>query len=249
MEEGSFLDLWGADLAALPGVDRLLLPVAAEALPESNIPSPTEAGPAAPAVVAYPRRILPHQLAGQADVVRSGLHESGSEQPAAHDGADPLAYGTWWHLTMEFLPWGGSPAAFAPCLEQAVQQARLEGFGERAARELQLLSGTEAWRSLHASRWQVQTEVSLVAPLRPGEWVDGVVDLVAHDPAARELLVVDWKTNQLRPGEVPGQLLARLRGEYEAQLEAYRTCLAPFFPGQAVRLALYATTLGEWVCW
>ena len=248
-EAGSFLELWGADLATLPLLEAPSAPADGESMaPEESTPPLTGDLLTTAPVISFPRRVLPHQLAGHADVPRGSLHESGTEQPAARDATDPLAYGTWWHLTMEFLPWSRQQDP-EPYLKKAMQEARLEGFGERAARELDLLLRTDAWQSLRAARWQVQTEVSLLAPHAADAWVDGVVDLVAHDQAAGELLVVDWKTNQLRPGESPNQLLDRLKGEYEAQLGAYQTCLAPFFTGQTVRLALYATTIGQWVSW
>jgi len=66
-------------------------------------------------------------------------------------------------------------------------------------------------------------------------WIDGVIDLVVHDPAARLVRVIDWKTNRLRPGETGEALLARLCEEYRPQLEAYVRARG-FFPGCAVRL-------------
>ena len=252
VEQGSFLDLWGADLSGLPTVETLAgtAPAPASEAMATSPAVPAGDGASIPLRVAFPQRILPHQLAGQPDAVRTALHESGSEQAVASGGAgDSLAYGTWWHQTMEFLEWGGRTEAQADYFRRAVSRAAELGMAARAEQELALLRDSGAWRELTAFRWQVQTEVSLVAPLRDGAWVDGVVDLVAHDAAAGEILVVDWKTNHLRPGEKDAGLLARLRTEYEAQLEAYRTCLAPFFPGQRVRLALYATAVGKWVGW
>lgn len=250
---GSFLDLWGADLAALPEVDAVMgeapgeSPAAASPVPPPPAREPAVAAPGAPLPV--PRRVLPHELAVKPDVVRRAMHEAGEGEPRSREEADPLEYGTWWHETMEFLPWTGEPGPREEHLAARLAAARHGGFAGRADEELAQLRKTEAWAELTSARWRVLTEVSIVAPLGPDAWVDGVIDLVAHDPAREELLVVDWKTNRPREGESPAQVLARLRAEYEAQVDAYRSCLQGFFPGAKVRVALYATAVGAWTCW
>jgi len=77
-------------------------------------------------------------------------------------------------------------------------------------------------------------------------WVDGVMDLVLHDPVANAVWVVDWKTNRRRMGESDEALLARLVAEYAPQLQTYGKCLEPFFPGCAVRQLVFSTAAGLW---
>lgn len=255
-KDASFLALWGADLAGLPrlGEIELELPVAdapAAGATEGGAESAADgaAGGGDGAGRPVPRRVLPHQLSHQPDAVRTARHESSSDEPVARSTVDPLEYGTWWHGTLEFLPWGGAETELAAYLATAEATAQAAGFGERARAELARLRGSEAWRELQDARWRRLAELSVVAPLEDHAWVDGVIDLVAHDEARDELLVVDWKTNLRRRGESDESLLARLRAEYEPQLEAYRRCLAQFFPGAQVQLALYATDAGVWCRW
>src|SRR5581483_9227798 len=99
------------------------------------------------------------------------------------------------------------------------------------------------WAELGDPRWTHLAEFGIFAPWGEG-WIDGVIDLALHDPAGKRLWVVDWKTNRRRPDESDEALLARLADEYRPQLQAYGGCVAPFFPGCAVRLLLYSTVAG-----
>ena len=102
---GSFLDLWGADLARLPG----LAEGPDETLPAA-VPKPVPAERAASSLAAevvFPRRILPHQLAQKPDLVRMARHESAVDEAGMDAREDPLEYGVWWHETVEFVPWSG----------------------------------------------------------------------------------------------------------------------------------------------
>ena len=92
--------------------------------------------------------------------------------------------------------------------------------------------------------WKLASEIGIFAPLRPGAWSDGVIDLVLHDAVAREIWVLDWKTNRRRPGETDAALLARLVEEYTPQLSAYGECLAGFFPGCRVRQLVFSSVAG-----
>jgi ATP-dependent helicase/nuclease subunit A len=67
-----------------------------------------------------------------------------------------------------------------------------------------------------------------------------------HDPVAKELWIVDWKTNRRRRDETDGALLARLVDEYAPQLRAYGACAAGFFAGVAPRLLVFSSAVGNW---
>jgi ATP-dependent exoDNAse (exonuclease V) beta subunit len=81
--------------------------------------------------------------------------------------------------------------------------------------------------------------------LPPDQWIDGVIDLVLHDPGAREVWIVDWKTNRRLTGEGDEALLGRLAAEYERQLLAYGTCASGFFSGFRMQLWVYSTVAGR----
>ena len=245
-EEGSFLDLWGAELSGLPRVSERQREKLAAAFPELAPPSVEEA-PSLPSGVVFPRRVLPHQLAQKPDLVRIARHESAVEEAAMDSREDPLEYGVWWHETVEFLPWTGPAADRDHYLEGVLQLAAKKGFEARATRELALLRKSGLWKDFISGEWEIFAELSVVAPLGASEWVDGVIDLVAQKRATGELHVVDWKTNQRRTEEADQELLERLAAEYRPQLRAYTSCLAGFFPQQRISWSVYSTATGSLV--
>jgi len=244
-EKNSMAEIWGLDpgqLDPLPA-EPLHIPAAA-AEPPLAPPAPMEPAPAVPGAL-FPRRVLPHELAKAPDAARAALHEASTELPAPlRDAADPLEYGIWWHETLEFLPWDGDAAAIEEHGKASLAKASQLGFEERGALEWRLFLGSEAYRLLGESRWTRLAEVGIFAPLPPGQWIDGVIDLVLHDPMAGEVWIVDWKTNRRRPSEDDPALLGRLALDYESQLRAYGACAAGFFGGCSMRLSVYSTVAG-----
>jgi ATP-dependent helicase/nuclease subunit A len=249
-EKNSFAEIWGLDPDALdpmparePGGLRKAVGPAAAAVPPAWSPNPMPAPPAP----AFPKRILPHQLARAHDGTRSARHESSLDDPLpARDEADPLDYGIWWHQTLEFLPWNGDEASVAAHGASSLSKAQELGFRSRGAAEWDRLLASEPWRLMRDRRWTRLAEVGVFAPLGEEGWIDGVIDLVLYDPEARELWIVDWKTNRRGPSEDEGALLGRLSSDYEKQLSAYGACASVFFPGSPVRLWVYSTVAGAW---
>jgi ATP-dependent exoDNAse (exonuclease V) beta subunit len=248
--EDSFADYWGLDPGALDPIPAPS-PGAPEAGPlpdEIEIPPPTEAAPAPSPAPAFPRRILPHELAGSPDLARTFLHEASIDSPAPvrESEADPLEYGIWWHETLEFMPWAGDAAAVGAHGEASLARASAMGFGQRGREELERLLASEPWRLIRQQRWARLAEAGIFAPLAPGEWIDGVIDLVLHDPGANEVWIVDWKTNRRRAGEGDEALLGRLADEYRGQLSAYGSSAEGFFKGCRMSLWVYSTVAGRW---
>jgi ATP-dependent exoDNAse (exonuclease V) beta subunit len=251
-EDDSFGNLWGIDAAAI-GVLAAPQLVPAEPEGSADVPSPEpgEAGgdadsgaPAPP----FPGRILPHELSGAPDLARAALHESSDGLPApARDAVDPLDYGVWWHEMLEFVPWTGTPDEVARHGAQRLAAAEGEAFQGRAGEEWARLLSSAPWAQMRDARWTALAEVGVFAPLDSSQWIDGVIDLVLHDPDAGEVWIVDWKTNRRREGEGDPQMLARLGAEYAGQLGAYGSCVSRFFPGCSVRLWIYSTVVGTWV--
>lgn len=247
---GSFADLWKAPLAdwpALPegplGVEvpaRIELP--AEPAVEARAPSVGKAGRGTIA-----QRILPHQLQHRAaDGVRGARHESEPEAFPLVLADDAIDYGLWWHETLEFIPWSARPDDLAAYGERALEVAAVAGFRARAEGEWRRLLGSKSWQALRDPRWTRCAELAVLAPWGEAGWIDGVIDLVLHDPVANEVWVVDWKTNRQRPGEPDHDLLRRLVETYEAQLEAYGRALAGFFPGARLKCLVYSSAVGDW---
>jgi ATP-dependent helicase/nuclease subunit A len=249
-EEDSFGEIWGLDPGALdPIPGRPKAPASpgapAEPAPPQGAPEASGAGSPAPA---FPRRILPHQLASPPDLARASLHESAADAPlpAREFALDPLDYGLWWHETLEFMPWEGDEAAVGAYGDASLAKAEAMGFGQRGREEWDRFLGSEPCRLIREPRWNRLAEAGIFAPLSPGEWIDGVIDLVLHDPGTKEIWIVDWKTNRRRAGEGDEALLGRLVEEYRGQLSAYGRSAAGFFEGGRTSLWVYSTAAGRW---
>ncbi len=251
-DRNSFAWLWQLDPgrldpmpAPLPGVRAAIreedVAAAGEPPPASTAPVPGAAPPA------FPKRILPHQLAFAPDGARAARHESAVDEPLpVRDGADPLDYGNWWHGTLEYMPWAGDEAAVAAHGAVSMAKAAELGFEPRARQEWEHLLDSEPWQLIRDTRWARLAEVGVFAPFGTDGWIDGVMDLVLHDPRSGEVWIVDWKTNRKGASEDDAALLARLAADYEGQLSAYGACVSGFFQGSAVRLWIYSTVAGAW---
>ncbi|HSY53716.1 MAG TPA: UvrD-helicase domain-containing protein [Opitutaceae bacterium] len=250
-EPGSFLELWGADLTARLPSERATGEIEIKNEPVISAGGGVEMRPldfklriSSPAL---PARVLPHQLAHAPDAARTARHESALDEPLPlRAGDDPIDYGLWWHETLEFWPWEGGEAAREAHVAGALAAAEAQGFRQRGAEELAKFRASGLYAELGTARWTRLAELSVFAPLRADAWIDGVIDLVAHDAAARQVVVVDWKTNRRRLGEGDDALLARLAAEYAPQLAAYGACVRGFFPGCAVELRVFASASGTW---
>jgi ATP-dependent exoDNAse (exonuclease V) beta subunit len=245
--KNSFAELWGLDLGLLDPIPEAPAGVApGSPTAEPAEPAPEAGAPADPAPP-LPSRILPHALAEHADAARAAMHEASQDLPSpVKDTFDPLDYGLWWHETLEFVPWTGGSEALAAHARTRLGRAAFHGFRERAEVEWGLLLSCEPWRLMREARWTRLAEAGIFAPRSEDAWIDGVIDLVLHDPAAGEVWIVDWKTNRRQPGEDEGALLDRLLITYRSQLAAYGACAAPFFPGCRVRLWVFSTVAGAW---
>jgi ATP-dependent exoDNAse (exonuclease V) beta subunit len=148
---------------------------------------------------------------------------------------------------LESVPWSGTPEDLAAHAEASMAKAAELGVGARGREEWDRLLSSEPWRLVRDPRWTRLAEAGIFAPLGAEGWIDGVIDLVLHDPFAGELWIVDWKTNRRGGGEDDAALLGRLAVDYEGQLAAYGACTSGFFPGCPLRLWIYSTVAGAWV--
>jgi ATP-dependent exoDNAse (exonuclease V) beta subunit len=194
-----------------------------------------------------PERLLPHRLGGQGDQVRNARHESADAEPVFTGNEEAIAYGLWWHESVEHYPWEAEPSEQDAYVAERQAVAEAAGHGSRAQAEWARFEASSCWSDVADGRWQRQAELSVLAPLEDQGWVDGVIDLVLWDPQAGEWWIVDWKTNRQRSGESDEQLAVRLVEHYTPQLQAYGQCLAPRFEAQQTRLLLYSTALGNWL--
>jgi len=246
---GSFSTLWGTNLDGIEEINRVASMEPGPATTQRMVTSKIDSVSAVHAPVALPERVLPHQLAHKPDLTRLAMHESGLDEPVSARALadDAVDYGLWWHETLEFMPWTADEAAVVAYGAARLAAAESIGFGDRAAVEWRRWLVSAARKELGNSKWTRQAELSVFAPLDEDAWMDGVIDLVLHDPVASQVWVLDWKTNRRRARESDEALLGRLSEEYAPQLAAYGTSVKAFFPGFAVRLLVYSTAVGGWV--
>jgi ATP-dependent exoDNAse (exonuclease V) beta subunit len=250
----SFAELWGVPelIEALPVVSATgaseQTPTARP--PAAMLPLPLSLSEDDLSGLALPQRVLPHQLALKADKVRGARHEAAVDAVVSQrltDGDEAIDYGVWWHETMEFTPWLEAEGRIAENWEQRLVLAEAMGFAARARAELEKLKASEAWREIRSGRWAMSPELAVFSPLASGEWIDGVMDLVLHDPAGRRIWILDWKTNHRRSMEEETAFLQRLAQEYAPQLRAYGESLRGMMPDFAVRLLVYSSFAGRWI--
>lgn len=239
----------GADLVSSPPQEANVMKPDQQA-GVSDCPRPDQKGGADHEGGRLFRRVLPHQLAHAMDVPRAASREDadGLEAIAAVAATDPIAYGLWWHETMEFLPWEVDLRGLQSYGELRLREAGLIGAATRAEVEWKQLARSSAWREIADARWMRQAELSVLAPMENGtDWMDGVMDLVLHDEREREVWVVDWKTNRRAHSETEAGMLRRLEAEYAPQLKAYAMSLRRIFPECRVRAFVFSTVLAQMI--
>jgi ATP-dependent exoDNAse (exonuclease V) beta subunit len=193
----------------------------------------------------WERRVLPHELAEhQIDGPRLAKHESSAESPASYgSNGDPITYGLWWHETLEFVPWLAPDLEVTAHGENRCMVAEQAGFGSRAKKEWNLLRVSEIWKKLRSERWNRISELAVFAPLSVG-WMDGVMDLVVHDAQAKEVWVLDWKTNRQQDTESLNTFMKRIKEQYSPQLRVYGRSLRAMFSDSDVTALIYCTNNG-----
>lgn len=253
LSDESMAGLWGADLEQVVPIMACDL----DTQSDHGIVDPDMELPARAITIqfaakedwpALPQRVLPHQLAIEPDLIRQTLSESeGADGFPAKPGPDPIDYGLWWHETMEFMPWSGTPTQIDSYFDESMERASFQGFAGRGHADCQRLREGPMWEKLRSPRWTRAAELNIFAPFGEADWIDGVIDLVLHDEKQKEVWVLDWKTNRRKRGESDAELLSRLREEYTPQLVAYGVCLKNILPDVDIKKWLYSSETGTCV--
>ena len=222
-----------------------------QALPEDITPRPASkpATPAAPELIppcpplgpgdvktaldrarAIPRRITPHALAERPPL--EAEPEAAAEREVPSPDSPAILYGTWWHDTMETMPWSGPRAAWD---RHAAESIAASPQPERARREWDILRDSAFARWLAEPGRIVHRELPFLWP-DGARCIEGVMDLAVFSPAENRWRVIDWKTNRTDSG----RLVAIYRGQVQAYVDALHALLdAPVEGG------LYLTATGE----
>jgi ATP-dependent exoDNAse (exonuclease V) beta subunit len=179
---------------------------------------------------AIPRRVTPHALAQHPPPEAEPEAAAEREEPSPDNPA--IRYGTWWHETMETMPWAQPREMWDKHAEAAFQTSPQP---ERARREWEILRDSEFARWLATPSLVIQRELPFLWP-DAKRCLEGVIDLAVFSPAEARWRVIDWKTNRTDSAN----LLAIYRGQVQAYVEAIQTLL-----GLPVEGGLYLTATGE----
>jgi ATP-dependent exoDNAse (exonuclease V) beta subunit len=151
-------------------------------------------------------------------------------------------YGSWWHTLFQHFPWtGGSPqwqTAFAAVESNSPDRAR-------SAREWELFAkampASAVARFLARPGIVTHTEFPFLWRIDDSNCLEGMIDLLLIDPAAREALLIDWKTNRIAAAEA-----AKLQERYRPQIAAYWKAVGEMTKLQ-VSAGIFATALGKFM--
>lgn len=144
--------------------------------------------------------------------------------PQQQSGAE---LGTVCHKALEILV-GGQLTNVAAACEKAAQQVGTPARAQEAAQLLAPFVKSNLFKEILACKLTA-CEMPFSVCLPDGTTQNGVMDAVLQTPHG--IWVVDYKTDQVRPGE-EATLFAR---KYQVQLAQYRQAAQKIFPGQAVR--------------
>ncbi|MEN3369373.1 MAG: CRISPR-associated exonuclease Cas4 [Verrucomicrobiota bacterium] len=153
-------------------------------------------------------------------------------------------YGSWWHTLFQHFPWTGGPPQWQTAFT-ALQPSSPEP--DRSAREWKLFthaSPTSAIaKFLEHPAIVPHTEFPFVWRMNERNCVEGKIDLLLVDPAARRALLVDWKTNRIKKGEEED-----LGHSYRPQIAAYWKAVREITKLE-VEAGIFATATGQFVAY
>lgn len=184
---------------------------------------------------AFPHRVLPHTLAHpnpREDPEIRREREPEWPQPAEENPG--ILYGTWWHETVELIPWKKERSAWNAIFHQRHFSCPQP---ERGLREWDLLLQSPIPRRLQAKGTVVHSELPFLLPRSSAECLEGIIDLAAYETAGESWLILDWKTDAVTRA-------ADLKSHYGPQIQAYLDAIAAITKLPVAGL-LYSTRLGQ----
>ncbi len=187
----------------------------------------------------FPRRLLPHTLAKHRALEEPELHyEPDPEWRIPESGVKTTDYGTWWHGTIQKIPWKDDREMW-----NHVFQAGLTSSpdAERGEKEWTMFLKSDLAQKLTQADLIIHVEMPFLWKQDEIRCVEGFVDLAALDPRSNQWLVLDWKTNRITPAEVDS-----LVETYSPQVQAYVEAIQKL-TGLPAKGSLYSTTAGQWI--
>ena len=148
-------------------------------------------------------------------------------------------YGRWWHRLLQRLPWNDEPA-WAEMLKTALRDTPDRKRGEEEWNSFCAhIRGKEDFRKRFApEQFEARSEVPFLLKVGSSLALEGIIDLALIDSKQKRVLIIDWKTNRIGPGEIDG-----LRERYRPQIAAYWKAMSEI-TGFSVEAGLYSTAAG-----
>jgi ATP-dependent helicase/nuclease subunit A len=166
---------------------------------------------------------------------RSGpvLARSSADNPAT-------LYGSWWHTLFQHFPWTGRLPEWQTAFN-ALQSSSPDPT--RSAREWKFFANASPDSALakFLARPGIlgHTEFPFLWRMDDQSCVEGIIDLLLVDRDGGQCLLVDWKTNRIKPGDEEN-----LRTRYRPQIAAYWKALREI-TGLEVEAGVFATAIGK----
>lgn len=153
-------------------------------------------------------------------------------------------YGSWWHTLFQHFPWTSGPSQWQTAFS-ALQPSSPDP--DRSAREWELFTSASPTSALpkFLARPAVvpHTEFPFLRRMNERSCLEGMIDLLLIDPAARRALLIDWKTNRIKRREEE-----RLRQQYKPQVAAYWKSVGEITKLE-VEAGIFATATGQFVAY
>jgi len=236
----SYTDLLGEEwIDALPLVERSRqMRLDIEPDPGTKpVPAPRPKPLPISAAVTNARRFLtrqlPHELAHPSDPSESPDRERIRELEIPLDNPG-IRYGTWWHDTMERMPWGRGVEACRAVAEAHLPECPMPARGTDETDRL-LDSRLGAW--LASGRFIAHREIAFLRSTDAMTVMQGVIDLaILIDD---EWLILDWKTDRVAR-------IDQLSDQYAPQILAYADAVKTT-TGLPCTGGIWSTAHGEWL--
>jgi ATP-dependent exoDNAse (exonuclease V) beta subunit len=149
-------------------------------------------------------------------------------------------YGRWWHDLMQQISWHDE-SSWKQLFEEHQAKSPVQ---TRSANEWKLFlhcfKNDPCFSDLRSrSELVTHPEMPFLWQIDTTTCLEGIVDLALFDPEAGKWLILDWKTNRIKPEDVD-----KLRTHYRAQIASYWHAIGQM-TGAMVEAGIYSTATGR----
>jgi ATP-dependent helicase/nuclease subunit A len=195
----------------------------------------------------FSHRMLPSSFAPPSPTIETTgadkWKESENEFRATTVPSVATQYGIWWHEFIQQILWREDAAAWDSLFQVALPNSPEKNRSKKEWETLQMLvsNGSELATRLRDESEVVHAELPFLWRIDDHRCLQGVIDLAVFDSAKKRCLILDWKTNQIKPDRID-----TLRAHYLPQLAAYWKAVSEMTKLE-VTAAIYSTAAGALV--